>query len=53
MRLLKKLSASRAFPFVLFGIGVIFMMIGIFVTKENTDVLNKAVRICLECIGIG
>lgn len=53
MQLFKKNFQIRFLPFLLFGLGVVFTIIGIFVTKEHTDVLYKAIRICLECIGIG
>lgn len=32
--------------------GVIFLAVGI-ARKEHSTVLEKAIRICLECIGIG
>lgn len=53
MQVFKKLSQIRIVPFLLFGLGIVFTFNGIFVTKEHIDVLNKAIRICLECIGIG
>ncbi len=39
----------------LFGfiVGVSFMLIGVLLKQENLVVLHKAIRICLECIGIG
>lgn len=33
-------------------LGAVFVIIGL-LNKEYLTVLNKAVRICLECIGIG
>ncbi len=33
-------------------IAVVMVVLGIF-RNEITDVFNKAIRICLECIGIG
>lgn len=33
--------------------GIVLVVTGIVVNHEETVVLNKAVRICLECIGIG
>lgn len=33
-------------------IGIIFMIIGVFQGQAST-VLAKAIRVCLECIGIG
>lgn len=32
--------------------GIIFLVIGC-IRKEHLTVLEKAIRICLECIGIG
>lgn len=37
---------------ILLFIGVLFIIIGI-LEKQNIEVLKKATRICLECIGIG
>ncbi len=36
-----------------FVVGVLFMLIGVLLKQENLVVLHKAIRICLECIGIG
>ena len=44
-----KTAALRIFFLIL---GAVFVIIGL-LDKENINVLNKAVRICLECIGIG
>lgn len=33
-------------------LGAAFLLFGIF-TGQTAAVLNKAIRICLECIGIG
>ncbi|MBQ7924925.1 MAG: thioredoxin [Lachnospiraceae bacterium] len=38
--------------FLLFGIGVVCLVIGIY-EGQLEDVYRKAVMICLECIGIG
>ena len=45
----KKAVLLRVFFLIL---GAVFTAIGI-LGEEYTIVLNKAVRICLECIGIG
>ena len=37
---------------ILLGIGLCFMVLGI-IREEHLAVLEKAVMICLECIGIG
>lgn len=39
-------------PSALFLIGIVFMVIGI-TRGEAFVVLTKAIRVCLECIGIG
>lgn len=36
----------------IFSIGFVFLLIGLF-QSEQQIVLSKAIRICLECIGIG
>ncbi len=33
-------------------LGAVFVVLGV-LTSEHLSVLSKAVRICLECIGIG
>lgn len=35
-----------------FSIGMIFVLLGV-LRGEHLEVVAKAVRICLECIGIG
>ncbi len=40
-------------PSCLFFMGVSFVLFGVLVKHENLVVLNKAIRICMECIGIG
>jgi len=42
----KILSAS------ILGISAVLIVIGI-LSKQNIEVFNKAVRVCLECVGIG
>lgn len=37
---------------VLFALGVTFVAVGISL-GQNQEVWQKAIRICLECIGIG
>ncbi|MBQ9264311.1 MAG: hypothetical protein IJ189_08910 [Clostridia bacterium] len=37
---------------MLLGMGVAFVIIGL-LRKEHLMILEKAIRICLECIGIG
>jgi hypothetical protein len=45
-------SNERIAPLFLLGIGVIFIVLGIY-RGEVAIVFTKAIRICLECIGIG
>jgi hypothetical protein len=45
-------AAVRIAPFVLCAAGVAFIAIGMW-RGEVATVLMKAIRICLECIGIG
>ncbi|WP_257009225.1 CD1871A family CXXC motif-containing protein [Peptoniphilus indolicus] len=33
--------------------GICFVLYGVLVKQENLVVLNKAIKICMECIGIG
>jgi hypothetical protein len=42
----------RKYRFVLLVSGVALMAVGI-MRGELTEILNKAVVVCLECIGIG
>ncbi|XVG96242.1 CD1871A family CXXC motif-containing protein [Eubacteriales bacterium KG127] len=37
----------------IFLTGICFVLYGVLIKKENLVVLNKAIRICMECIGIG
>ncbi len=37
---------------VVFGVAAVFIAIGIS-QNGHIDVMNKAIRICFECIGIG
>lgn len=37
---------------ILFVVGILFIVIGA-INGENAVVLQKAIRVCLECIGIG
>lgn len=37
---------------IFFAIGILFIIIGV-VNGEGAVVFQKAIRICLECIGIG
>jgi hypothetical protein len=45
----RRIAALRIFFLIL---ATVFIIIGL-LNKEYITVMNKAVRICLECIGIG
>lgn len=50
-----KILENRTIYWVRYGVlfmSVIFIIAGI-IKKEHLEVLQKAVKICLECIGIG
>ena len=47
----KSVIKKGIFGFVIL-LSVFLIIIGL-MKYQNTDVLNKAIRICLECIGIG
>lgn len=38
--------------YLIFIIGLVFILLGL-IRQENLVVLQKAINICLECIGIG
>lgn len=46
------MSKRKIAALVLIGISIAMVVIGVY-RNEVTDVFNKAIRICLECIGIG
>ncbi len=43
---------KNIFPISLIGVGLIMMVYGI-IQGQSFDVLQKAIRVCLECVGIG
>jgi hypothetical protein len=45
-------TRRRIWRYVILTAGVIALCVGIY-EKEVGTVLNKAINICLECIGIG
>lgn len=45
-------SFIRILRTAVFLIGVVFVVVGLF-RAEHLEVMNNAVKICLECIGIG
>ena len=48
----RKCKRIRILQIALLSIGVLFIVIGL-LRQEQLEVLMKAIRICLECIGIG
>lgn len=48
----KKHLNSRWITVLLLFVGAVFLAVGIW-RNENTIVMQKAINICLECIGIG
>lgn len=49
---MKTKGKRRVIQFVILLVSVLFITLGV-VRDEHIEVLNKAIRICLECIGIG
>ena len=47
-----KRFADRWGAWLLLALGIVFIFIGVF-RGEPGMILQKAIRICLECIGIG
>ena len=45
-------SKNKILQFLLILIAIAFIGLG-FLRSDNIAVLNKAIRVCLECIGIG
>ncbi|MGF0040589.1 CD1871A family CXXC motif-containing protein [Peptoniphilaceae bacterium SGI.131] len=43
----------NAVSFAIFLSGIGLVLFGVLAKQENLIVLNKAIRICMECIGIG
>jgi hypothetical protein len=52
-RINKQFSENKkVIPLLLVGAGVVFIVLGVY-RGEVAIVFTKAIRICLECIGIG
>lgn len=49
---MKKRTLGKAIPMMIFVIALVFITVGL-MREEQRIVLNEAVNICLECIGIG
>ena len=45
-------NKNKILTFLLILIGIVFIVLG-FLRSDNLEVLNKAIRVCFECIGIG
>lgn len=48
----KNVNSIRIIRFLVLFLAVAFLAVGV-ARKEYIEVLQKAVKICLECIGIG
>ena len=48
----RNILKSRALSILLVMIGIVMMYIGVH-RGEALVVMNKAIRVCMECIGIG
>ena len=46
------MKCERASQFFLLAAGLIFFIVGIF-RGEAAVVLSKAIKLCMECVGIG
>lgn len=46
------MNRKFAYGAIALGVGLMFMAVGI-LRQEHMTVLQKAIRVCLECIGIG
>ena len=51
-KFIKKIEKNKAVPFCFLAVAAIMIGAGV-VRGEHLVVLQKAVNICLECIGIG
>ena len=50
---MKLRGISRWTPVLLLVLGAVLIAVGVLVRQEHVIVFQKAVRICMECIGIG
>ena len=46
------MKGERVSQFLLLAAGLIFLIVGIF-RGEAAVVLSKAIKLCMECVGIG
>lgn len=49
---IKKLLRSNWATVLVLLVGIVFLLVGIW-REEYTIVMEKAINICLECVGIG
>lgn len=52
MKWMKKIEKNKWIPFLFLVLSIVMIGIGV-LREEPMIVLNKAINICLECIGIG
>ena len=52
MKWMKKIEKNKWIPFLFLALSIVMIGIGV-LREEPMIVLNKAINICLECIGIG
>ena len=45
-------NKNKILTFLLILVAIAFIALG-FLRSDNIEVLNKAIRVCFECIGIG
>ncbi len=48
-----KIIGSRYISYALLALSVAFIFVGTYYEDEHLIVFKKAVKICMECIGIG
>ena len=46
------MKSEKAIQIFLLAVGLVFFLVGIF-RGEAATVLSKAIKLCMECVGIG
>ena len=46
------MKSEKAIQIFLLAVALVFFLVGIF-RGEAATVLNKAIKLCMECVGIG
>lgn len=46
------MKSEKEIQIFLLAVGLVFFLVGIF-RGEAATVLNKAIKLCMECVGIG